>query len=329
MRKEIIITLILLLVPIFIIFSLLYAGIGRYFYGVSIDPNVAKPFIEKKESEEDTKKREKELAWIKEKAEEREIESTKNGNLKLHAYRIKAEKESNIWVIALHGYMSDGTKMVTYAQKFYEKGYNVLLPDLRGHGKSEGDYIGMGWHDRLDIIDWINYLNREYPDCKIALFGVSMGAATVMMTTGEDLPKNVVVAVEDCGYTSVWDEFKYQLKRIYHLPAFPVLNAGNKSCKKYAGYTFKEASAIEQVKKSDIPTLFIHGDEDDFVPYEMLDELYKAADCEKSKLVIEGAGHGKAASKNPELYWNTVYAFINKYTTINETTENTAEVLNS
>ena len=203
--------------------------------------------------------------------------------------------------------------MTKYAQKFYEKGYNVLLPDLRGHGKSEGDYIGMGWHDRYDIIDWANYLIKENTGNEIILYGVSMGAATVMMTAGEELPDNVKLAIEDCGYTSAWDILKYQLKEIYHLPVFPILYAANGSCKKNANYKLKEASAIKQVEKSNIPILFIHGDEDKFVPFEMLDKLYDAADCEKEKLVIEGAGHGESSTKDPELYWKTIDEFIDKY----------------
>ncbi|MBR3133137.1 MAG: alpha/beta hydrolase [Clostridia bacterium] len=313
MRKEIIITLIVLLVPIIIVFTVIYFEIGKYFYGIALDPNVTKPFKGINDSEEKTLQKEKNKVWISEKSKNCYINSTENGELKLHGYKIKNEKESKVWVIAIHGYMGEGLNMTPFAQKFYERGYNVLLPDLRGHGESEGDYIGMGWHDRLDIIDWIDYLIKEDPECEIILFGVSMGASTVMMTTGEDLPTNVVAAVSDCGYTSAWDEFKYKLKQLYHLPAFPVLYAANRSCKANAGYSLKDASAVKQLKNSVTPTLFIHGDEDDFVPAEMLDKVYDAASCEKEKLVIEGAGHTESSTKNPELYWKTVDDFIAKY----------------
>ena len=194
----------------------------------------------------------------------------------------------------------------------YNRGYNVLMVDLRGHGESEGDYIGMGWHDRLDVIDWANYLIEKNPNCKIILHGVSMGGATVMMTTGEDLPGNIKVAIEDCGYTSIWDEFKMQLKELYNLPTFPVLNAASTVCKIKAEYILEEGSAVEQVRKSKTPTLFIHGELDSFVPFEMLDKVYEAANCKKEKLVIKGAAHAESASVNPELYWKTVDRFIEK-----------------
>ena len=203
--------------------------------------------------------------------------------------------------------------MIDYAKQFYERGYNVLLLDLRGHGKSEGNYIGMGWYDRLDVIDWINYLIEKNSKSKILLFGISMGGATTMMTTGEELPENVKLAIADCGYTSVWDEFRYQLKQIYRLPEFPALYAADSICKIKNNFSFKEASAIKQLKKSKTPTLFIHGSEDTYVPFKMLDIVYEAASCPKEKLVIKNAGHCMSRNTNPELYWNTIDNFIKKY----------------
>lgn len=140
-----------------------------------------------------------------------------------------------------------------------------------------------------------------------------MGAATVMMATGENVPSNVKIAIEDCGYTSVWDEFKIQLKSLFGLPSFPVLNAASIISNIKAGYTLKEGSSIEQIKKSKIPILFIHGSEDKFVPFNMLDELYNAATCQKDKLVVEGAAHAESDSVNPELYWNKIDEFIENY----------------
>ena len=143
-----------------------------------------------------------------------------------------------------------------------------------------------------------------------------MGAATVMMATGENLPSNVKVAIEDCGYTSIWDEFEMQLKLLYNLPTFPALDAASAVCKVRAGYMLEEGSSVEQVKKSKTPTLFIHGDQDRFVPFEMLDVVYESATCEKQKLVIQGATHAQSSAINSQLYWKTINGFIEKY--INE-----------
>ena len=203
--------------------------------------------------------------------------------------------------------------MAAYAENFYDMGYNVMIPDLRAHGESEGYYIGMGWDDRNDIINLIEYIIAEDGKAEIVLFGVSMGAATVMMVSGEKLPSNVKAVVEDCGYTSAWDQFAYQLKTLFNLPKFPMMNIADIICKIRAGYFISDASAIKQVKKTSIPTLFIHGDSDSFVPFEMQEKLYDACSAEKEKVVIEGATHARAAYTNPELYWLSVENFLDKY----------------
>ena len=205
--------------------------------------------------------------------------------------------------------MSDKSKY------FYDMGYNVLIPDLRGHGKSEGDYIGMGWKDRLDIISWINFIIKENPNAEIVLHGTSMGAATVLMTSGENLPSNVKAIVADCAYTSAWDEFSYQLETYLKVPSYYILNVTNMVTKLKAGYSLKEASALECVKKATVPILYIHGDKDKFVPYSMMDKLYDATNSPKEKLTIEGGEHANSDLVSPFLYWLTVEDFLNQYVT--------------
>ncbi|MGL5329631.1 MAG: alpha/beta hydrolase, partial [Peptostreptococcaceae bacterium] len=221
--------------------------------------------------------------------------------------------KSNTWVISVHGYTSEAINLSTYAKHFYDMGYNVLLPNLRAHGESEGNYIGMGWDDRLDVIDWINYILANDKDANIILHGVSMGAATVSMVSGEDLPSNVKAIIADCGYTSVWNQFAYQLEDLFGLGEFPIMHVSSLVGQIKAGYSIKEASAIDQVKKSKTPILYIHGDKDDFVPYFMMEELYNATSSEKEMLTIEDAAHAKASAVNPTLYWTTIYDFINNH----------------
>lgn len=231
----------------------------------------------------------------------------------LHAYYIKADEPSDKYIIVCHGFTSCPRDMGFYAKHFHEQGFNVLLPCLRGHDNSEHNYISMGWDDRHDIVDWIEYIIEQCPASRIVLHGVSMGGATVMMTTGEELASNVVCAVEDCGYTSVWDEFSSQITHIFKLPPFPFLDSANLATKMRFGLDLKRASALEQVKRSKTPTLFIHGDRDTFVPTAMLQPLFEAATCEKEKLLVPDTPHGVSALVEPELYWRTVNAFIAKY----------------
>ena len=158
------------------------------------------------------------IEWFNNVEKEKVSIAGKDG-INYHADVIPAKKKTNIWIICIHGYTSSPMHMGMYAKIFSEDyGYNVLMPSLNGHADSENDKVTMGWDDRLIIVDWINYLVNEYPDCEIVLHGVSMGAATVMMTCGEELPDNVKCAIEDCGYTSVWDIFDYLIKNVTKVP---------------------------------------------------------------------------------------------------------------
>lgn len=171
----------------------------------------------------------------------------------------------------------------------------------------------MGWHDRLDIVSWIGKILEKDETAEIVLYGISMGGATVMMTAGEPLPPNVKCIVEDCGYSSVEDIFTYQLKSIFNLPKFPVIYAASLVTQIRAGYSFGEASALKQLAKCQTPIFFIHGDDDKFVPYSMLDIVYNSANCEKEKFVVKGAGHGMASRVAGKEYWDRVFAFVDKH----------------
>ncbi|MBQ6143339.1 MAG: alpha/beta hydrolase [Clostridia bacterium] len=234
--------------------------------------------------------------------------------LKLHAYALKNHALSNSWVIMCHGYSGNALRLKRAAALFYKMGLNVLAPDARGHGKSEGKYIGMGWHERLDVISWVNLIISKNKDAKIVLYGVSMGGATVAMASGENLPKNIKCIIEDCGYTSVWSELNYQfrkfLKSKFKLTSNLILNLISLETKIRAKYSFKEADALKQVKKSKTPMLFIHGSKDKFVPTFMADKLYDAATCKKEKLIIEGAAHAESYEFSPGLYEKAVKNFI-------------------
>ncbi len=222
---------------------------------------------------------------------------------------------SHLWLIAVHGYRGNHSHMFSIAAAYGLRGYNVLLPDLRGCGESEGGYIGMGWPDRKDMLKWIDWIIGRDPEARIVLHGISMGGATVMMTAGEALPPQVRAVVEDCGYTSVWDIFSDEMAALFRLPPFPILHTASLMASLRAGYGFAEASSLEQVKKARVPILFIHGEKDNFVHTEMVYDLYGACPTEKQLLVVEGAGHGSSFSKDPELYFDTVFGFLDRYVT--------------
>ena len=251
--------------------------------------------------------------WFRTDGQPVELEQRLTGEVtRLHGVHLP--REGHKYAILFHGYTGAAWQMAPYGKMFYDMGYDVLIPDARAHGESEGDYIGMGWLERPDVLGWIYSITGPDPDAEIVLLGVSMGGATVMMASGEDLPDNVKCIVEDCGYSSVWDEFELQMKNVFGLPSFPLLNVASLVCRIRAGYGFREASSVKQLEKAAVPMLFIHGDADTFVPFSMLDVVYGAcASPEKEKLVVHDAAHGAAADTDPELYWSTVTAFVGKY----------------
>lgn len=235
-------------------------------------------------------------------------------NLKLHAVLKNNPKSNNKFVIVCHGYFGDHNSTLKYAKEFYNMGYSILCPDARAHGESEGEVIGMGYLERGDILLWINKLLQIKPNSKIALFGVSMGAATVLMTSGEEkLPANVKAIISDCAYSSVYDEVDYIVKNMTKLHSSFLTHGISAASTLRGNYSFHNASCVKAVKKSCTPTLFIHGDKDNFVPFYMLNKIYQNAACQKQKLVIKGASHAGSAQKEPETYWNTIKIFLNRY----------------
>ena len=230
--------------------------------------------------------------------------------LTLSGEAVITDPETHLWVIAVHGYRSTHASMSPLAAYYGLRGWNALLPDLRGCGDSEGDYIGMGWPDRLDLLRWIDWITARDADAQIVLHGISMGGATVMMTAGEALPQQVRAVVEDCGYTSVWDIFADEMAYLFHLPTFPLLNLASGIASLRAGYSFAEASSLKQIEKAQVPVLFIHGSEDNFVHTDMVYQVYEACPTDKELLVVEGAGHGNSFNHTPDTYFEAVFRFL-------------------
>ncbi|MGA5591434.1 alpha/beta hydrolase [Enterococcus mundtii] len=296
-----------LLVTVVLVFA------GNYFYNYAVVPS-EKDFLEG-DTPGTTKTNEESSAqsWFANPDNRKEWQQTSTDGLKLSAIYLPAT-DSHKTAIVAHGYMGNAETMANYAKMFHDLGYNVLVPDARGHGKSEGDYIGFGWHERKDYVKWIDQvLETNGQSEEIVLYGISMGAATVMMTSGESLPTNVKAIIEDCGYSSVNEELAYQLNELFSLPPFPLIQVTSLMTKIRAGYFFGEADAIKQLEKNQLPMLFIHGDADTFVPYEMLDKVYQATNGPKEKYIVPGAEHAKAYSIDPDNYQKTVSSFLEKY----------------
>ena len=235
--------------------------------------------------------------------------------VKLHAFYAKSAIPTKKTAVIVHGYTDQALTMFHIAYLYHnDLNFNILVPDLRYAGLSGGDAIQMGWKDRLDVEQWIEKAPELFgEDLNIVVHGISMGAATTMMLSGDKLPENVKCFVEDCGYTSAWDQFAKELKGRFYLPSFPLLNLADCICNHRYGWSFKEASSVNQVAKCSLPMYFIHGDEDDYVPTWMVYEVYKSKPEPKEIWITEGVGHARSYDIYPEEYTRRVKEFTDKY----------------
>lgn len=236
----------------------------------------------------------------------------------LHALYLYADTVTPHTAVVVHGYTDNAVRMLHIAYLYnHDLHYNVLLPDLRFSGKSGGTHLQMGWKDRLDVLRWMDVANRIFsaPDSctRMVVHGISMGGATVMCTSGEVQPPYVHCYVDDCGYTSVWDEYEGELRKRFGLPPFPLLYLADMATSLRYGWTFREASALNQVARCHLPMLFIHGDHDTFVPTWMGDSLYAATQGIKEYWKVPGATHADSYLKFPKEYTEKVKNFVEKY----------------
>lgn len=233
----------------------------------------------------------------------------------LHGYYVRAAEPTANTAVIVHGYTDNAVRMMMIGEMYHRRlHYNVLLPDLRHSGDTKGTHIQMGWLDRLDVARWVDEVGTIFGDsARVVVHGISMGAATTMMYSGEELPDRVKAFVPDCGYTTVWDQFAYRLKEDYGLPTFPILSAANIVCRWRYGWDFREASALRQVARCHRPMLFIHGAADDYVPTDMVYRLYDAKQGVKELWVAPGSAHAVSYLDHPEEYTSRVKAFVTTY----------------
>lgn len=240
---------------------------------------------------------------------------TSRDGLRLHALYYAAKKKPERVAIIHHGYMGSAKDSIVHGRFFHEMGYEVLLLDLRAHGKSEGEYAGFGILDRFDTAKWVEYAkNRFGKEIKIVLHGVSMGAAAVLMSLGiPEVRDSISAAISDCGFTSPAEIFANVMKEEYHFSGYPGKQINKLMEKRNVGYRFDEYSTKDALKNNKkVPVLFIHGAEDKFVPVYMSKENYEVCDTEKKLLLVEHAGHGFSVFENTELYMNTEKEFLEK-----------------
>ncbi len=213
-----------------------------------------------------------------------------------------------------HGYCASPTAMQPYAKLLFDKGYDVLLPAARGHGKSGGKFIGMAWIDRFDILRWFDKVVELYGEkVKIVAMGVSMGGSTVIAAAGMNPPPQVKCVIDDCGFSSQREEYIACLKNV-HLPKSLALLPLSVAVRIRCGYSIGDADITKLARDMTVPALFIHGDSDTFVPCELGKKLFDSCgSADKQMVVFESATHAASYASDKERYTAAVTEFVDKH----------------
>lgn len=232
----------------------------------------------------------------------------------LVAQKVVVNKGNDNWVVVLHGQNGSVEDIYDIGLCYATEGYNVLMPDLRAHGESEGSLYGMGWLDRLDVINWIDVILEENASANVIIHGIDLGADTALMLSGEPLKDSIKVIIAEGAYTTAWDAAKSEYKaRHESWPVFPMLHMLNPVMKVWAGYSLNEADAVKQVKNTDVPILLIRGQNDTYVTEDMTEELDKAIASEHEVLTIASGTHEDCRFAEPDTYYNKVFEFVERY----------------
>ncbi len=241
-----------------------------------------------------------------------EVYTTSFDGLKLHGKFYEGQKDKPV-LIFFHGYRANATRDGSGIYSIgTEKGINILVATQRSHKESEGKTITFGIRESYDCLSWIEYVKERFgEDKKVILWGISMGAATVMTAAGRDLPENVLGIGADCGYSSAKDILKSVIKGM-KLPVEPSYWLVKLGARIYGGFDVEETSPLEAMKKVKVPVLFIHGIDDDFVPCDMTHQNYEACISDKSLVLVEKAGHGMSYYVDMKRVEEGVYAFLDK-----------------
>lgn len=254
---------------------------------------------------------EEELISWEESVESEHVYITAFDQLELAGECYHPEKESSRWVIISRGNDLNPFALRNVAMEFHAKGYHVLIADNRGYGGSEGRYLAFGWHDRLDLMAWIDYVVSQDENAQIVLYGISMSAAGVMMAAGEQLEEHVRCIIEDSGFTSAYEFLSGIIKADYGIRAPFILEGVDSLTRVRARFSLKSASAVKQLRKSTLPILFIHGEEDEYIPLEHVFRLYHAAAGEKELYTVPYAEHGEAMFA--PRYFERIMMFCDRY----------------
>lgn len=289
---------------------LYYLVVGKIFFNIAFSQKTLKKRAKKKNLDELLKKYKIDLCWWQKQKTQR-VEIISFDQAKLVGQYL--DNHSNKTALIVHGYGQFYKEMAPFAKMFFDKNFNILAVESRGHGQSSGD-VGFGFFDGKDVCLWAKFLKEKHQDDKVVLFGISMGATAVCAASGEDLPNNVVAIVEDSGYANAKEEISFNLKKFgifKNLMTKHLLSFSKRVCQ----FDLEKADVCDAVKKTKVPILFIHGTADEIVPVENAQKLYNATDNGFREIyLVEGAMHVMSYAQEGVLYEKKICDFLKSRT---------------
>ncbi len=236
------------------------------------------------------------------------VETKSFDGLKLSGRYYEAKPGAPV-AICFHGYKSTAVKDFCGGSKhFLAKGINVLAVDQRSHGESEGSVITFGINERYDVKSWCEWAKERFGDVPFYLVGVSMGAATVLLSADLDLPSNVKCIMADCPYASPQEIIK-TVAGYMHIPGWTIIFAVW-GAKLFGRFDLIKISAVDTVAKSKVPVLIIHGLADDFVPESMSAEIAEKNPSIVTRVTVDGAGHAMSYMVDEKKYTKAIDDFL-------------------
>ena len=256
--------------------------------------------------------REQMESWAKETREmaHEEFSIISFDGLKLYGKYYECKKGAPIELM-FHGYRGTAQRDLSGGvQRCFKLGHNSFIVDQRASEKSEGNIISFGINEYKDCLKWIDFMVEHFgSDVKIILTGISMGASTVLMASGNSLPNNVVGVLADCGYNSPKDIIKKVIKDM----GIPV-NLGyffvKLGARIFGHFDLEETSPQEALENCTVPVIFFHGENDDYVPCEMSKINFDACASRKMLITVPDAGHGLSYPIAPERYLTALKEFF-------------------
>ena len=220
---------------------------------------------------------------------------------KLRVWRFEPKDDADLidgnpkgTILVIHGYRNTAFWMLINRRALARAGYRLFFVDLRGHGKSTGDYISYGAVESQDLVQVIDELQRrDLITGRIGVWGHSMGAATAIQLAARDPRVEAVVAVSP--YTTMRDVVPHLVhKALPFSRSFIepekidqlVDQAGER-----AGFDPDQASTLHAIQQTDTPILIMHGQWDWVVPYEHGKKLHEAAPDHTEFITLPKIGH--------------------------------------